>query len=156
MKGTMNGYRQSARVALSALILLGSTMWLGTFCVAADGKAKSGITVSQLAGPWQVAVVGNTGCGISSLLFTGALNAQGKATGTLTFNSGCGLSTTTETFAINSLRRNGSGTAGLTCGSGCGWTFNIQVNPAKLVINLVDVTDPNNWLAGPAVKQSAP
>src|SRR5208282_52123 len=80
---------------------------------------------------------------------------QGKSTGTLTFNSGCGLSTTTESFDILSLKQDGSGTAGLTCGSSCGWTFNIQGNRAKLVINLVDITDPNNWLAGTAIRQFA-
>jgi hypothetical protein len=106
-----------------------------------------------LAGPWQVAVVGNTGCGISSLLYSGTLNAQGKSSGTLTFNSGCGLSNTTETFDILSLKSDGSGTAGLTCGSGCGWIFNIQVSPNRQVMNMVDVTDANNWLAGSAVKQ---
>ncbi len=137
------------------MLLLVVLTSLVTFGAAADVNAKSGITVSQLAGPWQIAVVGNTGCGISSLLFTGTLNAQGKSTGTLTFNSGCGLSTTTESFDILSLKQDGSGTAGLTCGSSCGWTFNIQVNRAKLVINLVDVTDPNNWLAGTAIRQFA-
>jgi hypothetical protein len=116
-------------------------------------KAKSPMTIAGLAGPWQVAVVGNTGCGISSLLFTGTLNAQGKSTGTLTANDGCGLSISTESFNILSLNTNGSGTAGLTCGSGCGWLFNIQVSPSRLVFNMVDVTDPNNWLAGSAVKQ---
>jgi hypothetical protein len=150
---TMKQYHQPARLALFSVLLLVVLLSIVTFGVAADVKAKSGITVSQLAGPWQIAVVGNTGCGISSLLFNGTLDAHGKSTGTLTFNSGCGLSTTTESFDILSLKSDGSGTAGLTCGSSCGWTFNIQVNRARLVMNLVDVTDPDNWLAGTGVKQ---
>lgn len=87
------------------------------------------------------------------LAFTGTMNSSGVATGTLTGSSGCGPSSNTQTFTITGLAANGSGTAGLTCGPGCGWTFNIQVSPNKQVINLVDVTDPNNWLAGTAVKQ---
>ena len=144
MKATMKHYRQPARLALSSVLMLVVLASLVTFSAAADVKAKSGITVSQLAGPWQIAVAGNTGCGISSLLFNGTLNAHSKSTGTLTFNSGCCLSTTTESFNILSLKPDGSGTAGLTCGSSCGWIFNIQVNRPRLVMNLVDVTDPDN------------
>jgi len=153
MKTNLNRYRQPAQLALSAVLMLAVLTSLVTFGGAADVKAKPPITISQLAGPWQIAVVGNTGCGISSLLFAGTLNAQGTGSGTLTFNSGCGSSSTTETFSIISLNHNGSGTAGLTCGTGCGWTFNIQVSPNKQVINMVDVTDPSNYLAGTAVKQ---
>ena len=153
MKATMKHYLQPARFAPSSVLMLFVLMSLVTFGAAADVKAKPPITIAGLAGPWQVAVVGNTGCGISSLLYNGTLNAQGKSSGTLTFNSGCGLSNTTETFDILSLKSDGSGTAGLTCGSGCGWIFNIQVSPNRQVMNMVDVTDANNWLAGSAVKQ---
>jgi hypothetical protein len=153
MKATMKHYRQPARLALSSVLMLVVLTSLVTFGAAAEVKAKPPITIAGLAGPWQVAVVGNTGCGISSMLFTGTLNAQGKSTGTLTFNSGCGLSTTTESFNILSLNANGSGTAGLTCGSSCGWIFNIQVSPSRQVFNMVDVTDPDNWLAGSAVRK---
>jgi hypothetical protein len=51
------------------------------------------------------------------------------------------------------LDSNGSGTAGLTCGAGCGFTFQIQVAPDRTVFNLVDVTDPNNFLEGVAIHQ---
>lgn len=153
MKTTIKHYRQPTRLALFSVLILSVLTSLVRFGAAADVKARPSITVAGLAGPWQIAVVGNTGCGISSLLFNGTLNAQGKSTGTLTFNSGCGLSTTTERFNILSLKANGSGTAGLTCGSSCGWIFNIQVSPSKQVLNMVDVTDTNNWLAGSAVRQ---
>jgi hypothetical protein len=150
----MKVHRQLNPTAAVLALLLVATITLAPITASAqNANGAPPITISQLAGPWQVAVVGNTGCGISSLLFTGTLNSSGVATGTLTGNSGCGPSSNTETFAINSLNANGSGTAGLTCGAGCGWTFNIQVNPTRQVMNLVDVTDPSNYLAGTAVKQ---
>jgi hypothetical protein len=74
------------------------------------------------------------------------------ASGTLVGNSGCGPSSGTQTFTIVSLNSNGSGIAGLSCGSDCGWTFNIQVSPNKQVFNMVDVTDPGNYPAGSAVQ----
>jgi hypothetical protein len=153
MKERKNSYCQPAGCALFVALLLVSLMSLATFGSATDVKTKPPITVSQLAGNWQLAVVGNTGCGTSSLLFTGTMNSAGVASGTLTANSGCGETSNSQTFTILSLKHNGSGTAGLTCGSGCGWTFNLQVSPNRQVINLVDVTDPNNWLAGTVVKQ---
>ena len=148
----MNNHFQPVRLAVFALLLLATVGSLVTLS-AAQERIKPAITVAQLAGPWQITVVGNTGCGISSLLFTGTLNAQGTALGNMTGSSGCGTSTSTQTFTIQSLNSNGSGTAGLSCGSGCGWNFTIQVNPTKQVFNLVDVTDQNQWLAGTAVKQ---
>jgi hypothetical protein len=150
---TINHHRQPVRLAVFATLLLVVVASLATFGAAADGKTKAPISVAQLAGPWQISLVGNTGCGISTLLFTGTFNSGGVASGTLTGNSGCGPSSGTQTLTITSLNSNGSGTAGLSCGSDCGWTFNIQVSPNKQVFNLVDVTDPGNYLAGSAVKQ---
>jgi hypothetical protein len=150
---TMNYHRQPARLAVLAVLLLVTVGSLVTFSAAADAKVKPLITLAQLAGPWQVSVVGNTGCGFSSLLFDVTLNASGTGTATLIGHSGCGDSNNSQTFTINSLNSNGSGTAGLTCGAGCGWTFAIQVAPNKQVFNLVDVTDPSQYLAGAAVKQ---
>ena len=145
--------RPAARVALAVMLVLTSVAALVGITAASDEKPVAPITIAQLAGPWQIAVVGNTGCGISSLQFDGTLNASGVAVGTLIGNSGCGPSNNSQTFTILTLNANGSGTAGLTCGTGCGWTFNIQVAPSRQVFNLVDVTDPNNWLAGSAMKQ---
>jgi hypothetical protein len=140
--------------AVSALLLTATIALSPAVATAQNEKAKPEITLAQLVGPWQIAVAGNTGCGQSSFVFTGNLNASGESTGTLTSNSGCGPSETTQNFTITSLSANGSGTAGLTCGNGCGWTFTIQVSQNKQVINLVDITDGNgNYLAGTAVKQ---
>src|SRR5262249_943883 len=110
-----------------AVLVLAAVALLSTAAIAQEAKqekpaAPPPITIAQLAGPWQIAIVGNTGCGVNSMLFNGKLSTTGVATGTLVGSSaGCGSSTTTETFTIISLKPNGSGTAGLTCGAGCGW-----------------------------------
>jgi len=147
----MNPRRKSTRFAVLRLLLLATVGSL-----VGVSAAALPITIAQLAGPWQVAVTGNTGCGVSSLLYNGKLDSIGHSTGTLNGSSaGCGSSTTTETFNILTLNGNGSGTAGLTCGAGCGWVFNIQVSRNKQVINMVDVHDGgSNVLAGTAVKQT--
>lgn len=150
----MNACQKTTRRAILAAILLVSLATMVTFSVAQNPPSKSPVTVSQLAGPWQIAVVGNTGCGVTSLQFNGTLNSTGTAVGTLIGSSGCGTSNNSETFTIESLNANGSGTAGLSCGSGCGWTFQIQVGINRQIFNLVDVTDPgNNVLAGTAIRQ---
>lgn len=100
---TINHHRQPVRLAVLATLLLAVVTSLTTFGAAADGKAKPPISVSQLAGPWQISVVGNTGCGSSSLLFTGTFNSQGVASGTLIGNSGCGPSSSSQTLTITSL-----------------------------------------------------
>ena len=74
------------------------------------------------------------------------------------FHSACGDTTTsTEAFTIHSLNPNGSGTAGLTCNNqvGCGWELNIQVDRQRSMFNLVDVdaANPNNYVAGTAIRQ---
>jgi hypothetical protein len=121
--------------------------------------------VSRLTVPWQIALVGNTSCGRTSMLFTGALNASGTATGTLTASSGCGKSSSPQTFKITSLQSNGSGTATLSCGPGClawnfrggnGWTFDIQVGLLALTFDLVDVANGGNELAGTAMASFVP
>jgi hypothetical protein len=113
-------------------------------------KATGAIVKADLVGPWQIALTGNTGCGSSALLFTGTLTANGSGTGTLVGHStGCADSTSPgQTFTITSLNPNGSGTAGLTCGPGCGWNFTIQVSPDRSMFSLVDV-DPSNPLNTP-------
>jgi hypothetical protein len=143
-----------------AVLIFAAFALLSTAATAQEAKqekpaAPPPITIAQLAGPWQIAIVGNTGCGVNSMLFNGKLSTTGVATGTLVGSSaGCGSSTTTETFTIISLKPNGSGTAGLTCGSGCGWVFNIQVMKSLQLFNLVDVSDGgSNVLAGTAIHQ---
>jgi hypothetical protein len=148
---------QPARLALLAALLLASVASLGIFSAAQEATRPTAapITISQLAGPWQIALVGFTGCAQSALLFSGSLNASGQAVGTLVgSSSGCKPGSSTQTFTINTLNANGSGTAGLTCGPSCGWGFNIQVAPNRQVFNLVDmVNSPGDVLAGTGVRQ---
>jgi hypothetical protein len=149
---TINNYRP-ARLAVLAVLLLVTVGSLVSLSAAANAKPKALITIAQLAGPWQVSIVGNTGCGISSMMLSVTLNSSGTGTGTLTGHSGCGNSSGPQTFSIISLNGNGSGTAGLSCGSDCAWTFAIQVAPNRQTFSVVDLTDPNQYLAGTAVKQ---
>jgi hypothetical protein len=147
---------QSKSIAVAAVLgmLFISTIALTQVAVGEqNAKAQPAMTISELAGPWQIGLEGNTGCGVTSLLFTGTLNSSGQATGTLVANSGCGPTSNSQTLTINSLHSDGSGTANLTCGESCGWNLTIQVSPNKQVIGLVDVTDPENYLVGSAVKQ---
>ena len=118
---------------------------------------RPAITMAHLQGPWQMTLIGNTGCGFSSMLVNVTLDATGSGMATSTgHSSGCpdgqvaGLP-----FVIQTLHANGSGTANLSCGAGCGWEFNIQVAPGRQIFNLVDVdpANPGNFLEGTAIRQ---
>jgi hypothetical protein len=115
------------------------------------------IKLSHLKGPWQMTLTGNTSCGISTNLLNFTLNSKGSGSATmLSHTSGCGdIESTGVPFLIESLNSNGSGTANLSCGSGCGWEFNIQVNHDGTIFNLVDVdpNNPGNYFEGTAIRQ---
>jgi hypothetical protein len=123
------------------------------------GSASTGnIVKSDLAGNWLIALHGTTGCGIADMEADVSINSSGAGTGTLISHGQCGDSTLTgQTFTINSVKANGSGTAGLSCGTGCGWNFNIQVSPDRSKFNLVDVAtvNPGNFVEGLAVRKSS-
>ena len=126
--------------------------------VAINNSTAGHVSKTNLAGKWQLALYGNTGCGVSDSLVTFTLTSAGVATNATNtgHNAGCGDAVSTgNTFTIQTLNANGSGTAGLTCGSGCGWTFNIQVSPDRSTFNVVDVSpaNPNNFLIGTAIHQ---
>jgi hypothetical protein len=152
----MKYLRQSktARLVFSAMLCLVAA---GTSVRAEEDELNPAV-VAGLNGNWQATLIGNGGCGIGSFVINFTLtNGSGPATlishsqGT---NSGCGNVTVTgQTFLIKSLNANGSGTASVTCGSGCGFNLSIQVTLANLAFNMVDVTDPNNYWEGVAVKQ---
>ena len=115
------------------------------------------IAVQNLFGPWQLTLSGVTGCGLVSMLANFTLDTTGTdSNATLVTHGQCGDSTITgQTFTILSLDPNGSGTAVLSCGIGCGWGFNIQVAPDGTIFNVVVVTptNPGNFIAGVAVHQ---
>jgi hypothetical protein len=139
-----------ARLAVSASFL-GAGLVAALPAYPADGN----IVKANLSGKWQIALTGFTGCGNHALLMTVNLdNTASGATGTLVGHGGCGDSTlSNQSFTVNQLGVNGSGTANMSCGDGCGWNFKIQVAPDRSTFNLVDVTDPGNYLVGTAVRQ---
>jgi hypothetical protein len=123
----------------------------------AQSAARFPITIAQLAGPWTVSLIGNTGCGWTSLLVTFTLGSGGHGTATYqSHTSGCSDGTTGDVqFVVQTMNANGSGTANLSCGPSCGWEFNIQVAPTREIFNLVDVdpANPGNYLQGTAIRQ---
>jgi hypothetical protein len=130
--------------------------FLAGFAVNNSTAAK--VTIANLVGKWQLALYGQGGCGIGSEAATFTLNVKGLATNVAgtAHNVGCGDSTFTGgTFSILSMNANGSGTAGLSCGTGCGFTLNIQVSPDRSTFNVVDVStaDPGNFLVGTAIHE---
>jgi hypothetical protein len=112
------------------------------------------ISKGDLNGAWQVTLYGQGGCGVGTTQVNFTLSNGVGTAANRSHTVGCGDSTTTgNTFTITSLSSNGSGTAGLTCGVGCGFTFDIQVAPDRASFNLVDLTDPGNFLEGVAIHQ---
>jgi hypothetical protein len=115
------------------------------------------ISKSDLAGPWQMTLTGNTGCGLTSMLVNVSLNNLGTGTNAVIKMHGqCGDSVLSgETFTVLTMAANGSGTANLSCGANCGWNLSIQVSPDRSTFNIVDVdpVNPNNFIGGMAVHQ---
>ena len=134
-------------VAVFALIILVS--------VAKVSKGTGVIGKEDLAGSWQATLVGDTGCGAGTIVVDFTLNSSGTGPATLHGHSGCGNTTTSgQTFTVTTMNTNGSGTAGVSCGPACGFTFSIQVAPDRAVFNMADITDPiPNALAGVAIHQ---
>jgi hypothetical protein len=161
MNQSMKDHGKPVRFASLIALLLVTLVAMDQPSAAADatsGVPSPAITRAQLAGPWAATIVGNTGCGLTSMYVTFTLNSAGHGNGTATIvsHSQCGDSTTSGlSFNVNSLNANGSGTGGLTCGAGCGWVLAIQVSKSAQVFNLVDVepTNPHNYIAGTAIHQ---
>jgi hypothetical protein len=153
---TEHSRRQPARAAL--LFGLVTLVSFASVCAAAEGKAvRPAIKLCFLKGPWQMTLVGDTGCGMTTLLVNFTLNATGSGSATITGHSaGCGDQISTDLpFVIQTLNPNGSGSANLSCGPACGWQFNIQVNRSGTIFNVVDVdpANPGNFLEGTAIRQ---
>jgi hypothetical protein len=154
----MNAVMKMMKNGLVVRFAFAAVLSLATIpAVQAQTDRPPAAKISQLAGPWSVSLIGNTGCGWSSMLVTFTLDATGTGTATIqSHTSGCGDNTTTGvTFVVQTMSANGSGTANLSCGADCGWEFNIQVAPNREVFSLVDVypENPGNYLSGMAVRQ---
>jgi hypothetical protein len=118
--------------------------------------ATANLNKGDLAGAWVVSLTGNTGCGLGTIQANFVL--KGTGTATVTMHAQCGDSVLTgQTFTVLTLSPNGRGTANLSCGTGCGWDFKIQVAPDRSTFSPVDVSaaNPGNYLAGVAVHQSS-
>ena len=115
--------------------------------------------VSELEGDWVATLSGNTGCGASSMLVTFHLDARGSGAGTATVtghSTGCKNNKTSGLdFNIVHINTDGKGVAGLSCGEGCGWILQFQVNRANDIMALTDVDRDNadNTPTGVAIKQ---
>jgi hypothetical protein len=127
------------------------------FALSVPSSATGYIGKADLAGNWQMTVIGQTGCGFGTTLYTFTLNSAGVATNVSgVSHTGCGDSNFSgDSFTVLTLNANGSGTANLTCGTGCGWNLNIQVSPDRSTFNLIDVSaaNPGNFIEGVAVHQ---
>ena len=153
---TMKCRRQPAKLVVLAVLVLVGIISVAAMSAAQEQALPPAATRAKMVGPWTVTLVGNTGCGISSMLVTFNLDITGNGTATVKGHStGCADNTTTGLpFQISTLNANGSGIAGLSCGAGCGWTFSIQAAANGKTFNLADITDAgNNILAGVAVHQ---
>ena len=144
---------QLARLTSLAVLSLVAVVTMPTL-----SSATGDVVKADLAGRWQMTLIGQTGCGFGTTLYTFTLNASGSSsnvTGTY-HTAGCGDgSSSGNSFTIQSLSSDGSGTANLTCGSGCGWNLNIQVSPDRSKFNVIDVSpaNPGNFIEGVAIHQ---
>jgi hypothetical protein len=148
----MNYHRKAPRLVLLAVLALVTVVAVVNLSRASIGT----VTKADLSGSWQAALVGSSGCGTGSMLVNFTLNSAGMGTATIVgHSSGCGDGTNTGVpIVIQTLSSNGSGTANLSCGTGCGWNFHIQVSPDRSTFNMVDTFDPiPNFWAGTAVHQ---
>ena len=112
------------------------------------------VTTADLYGPWVATLSGVTGCGPTAMHVTISMNNLGTGTATVTTHGQCGNSVLTgQTFKVITLGTNGVGTAGLSCGAGCGWNLRFSISPDRQIMNLVDVdaVNPGNYLAGVAI-----
>ena len=151
----MQNYRQTKLAFLAVLALVGVASLITHKTLRADEHDENAMTLASLAGPWQMTLTGDTGCGISTSVVTFNLDAHGSSSATIrSHTSGCGDPVTTGTpFTIFSLNPNGSGTAGLSCGPGCGWGLVIQVAKNRQIFNVVDIVNGGNYLEGTAIRQ---
>jgi len=150
-RGNMTNHRCTSQLASLVVLVVAVAL------LSIPSSATGNIVKSDLTGTWQIALAGNTGCGLVAMQATATINSAGKGTASIITHGQCGDSSLSgQSFNINTLAANGSGTAGLTCGIACGWNFNIQVSPDRSKFSLVDIypANPRNYLSGVAVLSS--
>jgi hypothetical protein len=144
---------QPARLASLVVLSL-----VAVVALTAPSSATGNIVKADLSGAWQMTIIGQTGCGFGTTLYTFTLNASGSSSNVtgIYHTAGCRDGTGSgNKFTIQSLNTDGSGTANLTCGTGCGWSLNIQVSPDRSKFNVIDVSpaNPGNFIEGVAIHQ---
>ena len=123
--------------------------------VASPARATGNIVKSDLKGTWRISLHGLTDCGFATALATITFGTTGSGTGPLQLHGPCGTSTLpSQTLTVNTLAKNGEGTATLTCGAGCEWPFTIQVSPDRTKFNLVTMTPGSDVVEGLAILSS--
>jgi hypothetical protein len=149
MKGILRQFRSlSASLAAATVAMTLAPL---------NAEAANPELLAKMAGPWTAVLSGNTGCGASSMYVTFRLNSRGNGGTSATIvghSTGCPDQTATDqTFRITSIDARGRGTAGLSCGPGCGWVFRIQVAEDGQTFILTDVepTNPLNTPTGTAI-----
>jgi hypothetical protein len=153
---------QRAKLAsLAALSLIFFAALMPLRASAALKDTAPPMSIADLQGTWQMTVIGQTGCGFGTTVYVFALDATGTGYVSATYHTaGCGNGSVTtaaqDQFLIHSLNPDGSGTAGLTCGPGCGWELTIQVSENRQVFNFADVdaANPNNFIEGTAIRRT--
>ena len=143
---------------LKKVAAVGALSVLASAAVVTPSEASIGkVSKGDLSGAWQMTLVGNTGCGLTAYLVNFTLDGNGLATdATITTHAQCGDNVLSgQTFQVQSMSSNGSGSANLSCGPSCGFQLRIQVSPDRGMFNVVDVApeNPGNYLAGTAVHQ---
>jgi hypothetical protein len=116
------------------------------------------IVQANFSGAWQLVLVGQNSCGTASQHVTFKMNAKGIATNAseTSHTSGCADTTSANnTFELQGSNTDGSGTATLTCGTGCTYNFNYQISPDRSTMVVVDVSpsDSGKFLMGKAIHQ---
>ena len=131
--------------------------------VAVVSSVADNIVTADLKGDWHVSLMGHQlrpECVPQDVPVSAAatmtLNVAGAGSINATLRTACGNGDVVNTFAISALNPDGSGTAHLDCGGGCGFDFSIQVSPDRSMFNLVTVspTDTGDMLAGVATRRS--
>ena len=127
--------------------------------IAIASSVADNIVVADMKGEWQVSLMGHQlACGATKVSAVGTLTLNPAGAGSLnaTLKSTCGNGDVVNSFAISGLNADGSGTATVDCGSGCGFTFSIQVSSDRSMFNLVSVSpaDAGDFLAGVAIRRS--
>jgi hypothetical protein len=82
MDKSIKDHRKPARLAFLAALLLTTTISVAQLAVAADQneQVQPQLALAALKGRWAATLVGNTGCGLTSMFVTFRLNSAGHVT----------------------------------------------------------------------------